>query len=688
MKKLMICMLCFTTMAFFTMGCGGTGTAEAATTTTSTLGAQFFSARDMEVGYDSENCTTISLSENEIIASDESVAINGSTVTIVDEGSYLVSGSLGNGQIVVDAIKTAKIQIILDNVSLSAKNTAPIYVKQGDKVFITMAQDSKNSLSVTGEFINIDENNIDAVIYSKEDLSLNGNGTLSIATEYGNGITSKDNLILTSGTYEINASGHGLEGKDQLGIAQGTYQITAGKDGLHSENTDDTTLGQIYIADGAFEISAQGDGIDASAFVEIDDGTFDIVTGGGSENAPVKQSENDFPTMRARPNGGGAMTPPDGTPTDSTTMTPPDAATTKTPTEMASETVVDTADGEAATTTISTKGIKATGNVNLNGGTFALDTYDDAIHGNLDVSIKGGTFDILTGDDGIHAENNVLITEGTIRIPKCYEGIEGTVVTVSGGDITIVATDDGINATKATVATGTTNIASEATTPSETKMTTPETTASETGTAADTPMRGMSRGEEGVCIEITGGNLHISSGGDGIDSNGDVLVSGGTTYVFGPSSGADNALDYDGEGTITGGTFVAVGTTSMLQNFGTSSTQGTMLVNLETAQTGEIALADASGVVLAKCVPEKSYQGVLMSTPEIKTEQTYTLVAGEETQKIEMTTLIYGEGGRMGGGKGQFTGTGEGGERPQRPEGEMKENPERTIQSAPENPTS
>lgn len=229
---------------------------------------------------------------NETKAASSGVSISGNIITISKEGTYVLSGALSEGQIVVDA-DSAKVQLVLDNVDITCASSAAIYVKNADKTFITLAEDSENILMNTAEYEAIDDNNIDAVIFSKDDLTLNGKGTLTINSEYGHGIVSKDDLKLVSGTCNITAKKHALSGKDSVRIAAGTYNLTSGKDGIHSENADDDEKGFVYIASGDFTIESTGDGIDASYVVQIDDGDFEITAGGGAENAT--KTNNDMP---------------------------------------------------------------------------------------------------------------------------------------------------------------------------------------------------------------------------------------------------------------------------------------------------------------------------------------------------------------------------------------------------------
>ena len=200
--------------------------------------ADMFTERDLAGTYDESEAVYVTLSDDGITGETDGVAINGQTVTITEEGTYVFSGTLSEGQIVVDA-DDAKVQIVLDNVDITCASSAAVYVKSAEKVFVTLAEGSQNTLRNTDEYVAIDDNNIDAVIFSKSDLTLNGTGSLTIVSAEGHGIVSKDDLVLTSGTYVITSASHGLSGKDSVRIANGSYTIVSGKDGIHAQNKDE-----------------------------------------------------------------------------------------------------------------------------------------------------------------------------------------------------------------------------------------------------------------------------------------------------------------------------------------------------------------------------------------------------------------------------------------------------------------
>lgn len=392
----------------------GTSQTETVETVSTESSSEMFTDRDMEIGYDEETSARITLSGTSASSDSDAVQVSDSTVTITDEGTYILSGTLNDGMIIVSAEDTDKIQLVLDNVEITSSTSAAIYVLEADKVFITTASGSENTLTNGGEYVAIDDNNIDAVIFSKSDLTLNGAGTLTINAAAGHGIVSKDDLVLTSGTYNITAASHGLSGKDSVRIANGTYTITSGKDGIQAENTDDTSLGFLYITGGTFTITAEGDGMSASAYLQIEDGSFTITTGEGSASVTMA--------------------------TDTTNFRQQDSFQTQTAT---------TEDD-----TTSQKGIKATGAITITGGTFLTDTADDAIHSNSDILISGDEFELKTGDDAIHADSAVTIQNGDFNINYCYEGIEGLSVTIDDGTFNITSVDDGINAAGGTDSSG------------------------------------------------------------------------------------------------------------------------------------------------------------------------------------------------------------------------------------------
>ena len=557
--------------------------------------ADMFTERDLAGTYEESEAVYVTLSDDGITGETDGVVIDGQTVTITEEGTYVFSGTLSEGQIVVDA-DDAKVQIVLDNVDITCASSAAVYVKSAEKVFVTLAEGSQNTLRNTDEYVAVDDNNIDAVIFAKSDLTLNGTGSLTIESANGHGIVSKDDLKITGGTYDITAAGHALSGKDSVRIADGTFILTAGKDGIHSGNEDNEEKGYIYIADGDFTITSDGDGMDASNIVQIEDGTFDITAGGGAANS-LKTHESDMP------GGPGGGMPQNGERPDGEDMPEmgerPDGANMpemgEKPDEENMPQMGEKPDGENMpqdTTTdesgTSTKGIKADGDMYLKGGTYQIDSADDSIHSNANITIADGTYTLATGDDGVHADDALIVNGGTITVTESYEGLEGLTVTINDGTIDITARDDGIN----------------------------------------------TAGEK---MELNGGYIHILAGGDGVDSNGDLTINGGEIYIDGPSDNGNSAIDYGDRSSayMNGGTLVAIGNSGMAEGMSDSSKQKVLMVKLgEQMEAGDVVLTDSEGNVIVSYTALKSYDCVIISTAEVENGATYTLTTSGTTTEV------------------------------------------------------
>jgi hypothetical protein len=312
---------------------------------------------------------------------------------------------------------------------------------------------------------------------------------------------SKNDLVITDGTYNITAASHGFSGKDSVAVADGTFNVTAGKDGIHSENDDDDEVGYIYIGGGSFALSVES--------------------------------------------------------------------------------------------------------------------------------------------DGMSAVNEIYVADGNITVSKSYEGLEARLINIVGGVVDITSSDDGLNAT--------------------------DKRGGESGESTSEDNFGFKGGfgggmmddtQDEANINITGGIININAEGDGVDSNGYFTMSGGELYVTGPSNSGNGALDYGIDATITGGIVVAAGQSGMAVNFGSDSTQGSILVNTSSQNEAgtKIVLTDSDGNKLLEWTMEKSYNSVVISCPEIVDGGTYTVSMGDNTTEVTMDGLIYGSG--FGMGQGGFGGGG------------------------------
>lgn len=515
-------------------GCG-VQTSEAATADTGETASQsvtadavsavdtdgLFSDRDLAGTYDESEAAAISLEGDSAVCDSDGVTVEGSRVTIGAEGVYLLSGTLTDGQIVVNAGETDKVQLVLAGADITSSTSAAIYALEADKVFITLAEGTENTLTNGGEYVAIDDNNIDAVIFAKTDLTLNGSGSLTVNAQAGHGVVSKDDLVVTGGSYTLTAASHGLSGKDSITIADGAFAITSGKDGIHAENSEDTALGYLYIADGSFTIAAQGDAVSASGALQIDSGTFALNTGEGSASVELTSSDQPGPMGGSGQKDFAAVTPPES----ATAPTEPVEAPTE-PTEAPVELATIPAEPSAAETeeeSVSQKGIKAEGSFAINGGTFTIDSVDDGLHAGGAMTLAAGTFTLSSGDDAVHCDDALTIQSGTFTIPYCYEGIEGLSITIEDGVFDITSQDDGLNAAGG---------------------------ADSSGFGGRQPDTFADSSDS--FITINGGTITIVSTGDSVDSNGDLTINGGTLNLTCNGSG-NTALDCDGTYTNNGG---------------------------------------------------------------------------------------------------------------------------------------
>ena len=220
-----------------------------------------FTTRDLDQNPDLNGATELSVSDGE-------------TVSVTKDGTYHITGSATDCTIRVEAGDKAKVQLVLDGVTITNKDFPAIYVVSADKCLITSF--NKNELSVSGTFRADGETNADAVIFSRDDIVLNGTGSLSVTSAKGNGVSCKDDLKVTGGTYTFNTALDSLEANDSISICDGTFSVTTQKDGMHCENEDDNTLGNIYISGGTFTINAKSDAIQSTTDVVLDGGTFDL----------------------------------------------------------------------------------------------------------------------------------------------------------------------------------------------------------------------------------------------------------------------------------------------------------------------------------------------------------------------------------------------------------------------------
>lgn len=547
-----------------------------------------------------EKAATVDLSalSNDVNA-DGATVLSNDVTTITSAGSYILTGAYAG--ITVNVGDGETVHLFLNNATIS--EGAGIAISNTNKkstLIITACENTENEVASKGDDVN--------AIHVKGTLKINGTGTIKVSAKK-NGIKVSKGLSIADSTLNVTAENHALSARFIEAENAKINVLSAGKDALNAECDDETqefTLDEGYVSLKSSKVfaSVSGDGIQADTFVYITGGSVDIKTSatfvsyGAESMATYNLSEDDFRYIKS-----------------GDTYKKIDDVATK---------------GARYAMIQSAKGIKCgeikyeidgteyvvTKNTNyfivIDGARVKINSSDDAIHTNSgNVLIKSGTLDLTTLDDGIHADELVKIDGGEITVNGSYEGIEGAYVEIGGGTIYITASDDGINA------------------------------------ASD---------DESVNehIIISGGTITVDASGDGIDSNGTIYVTGGTLIVYGPTTGADTGLDADGGILIDGGNVFVASSKEMLEIPASNSKSNVLVYGANTVPAGsEIILTNADGGEMARITLKKQAQAIILSTPELATNGTYSLYADENLlASFSVTETITAIGVRSNGRQG------------------------------------
>lgn len=547
-----------------------------------------------------EKAATVDLSAlSKDVNADGATVLSNDVTTITSAGSYILTGAYAGITVSVGNGETA--HLFLNNATISGG--AGIAISNTNKkstLIITACENTENEVASKGDDVN--------AIHVKGTLKINGTGTIKVSAKK-NGIKVSKGLSIADSTINLTAGNHALSARFIETENAKINVLSAGKDALNAECDDETqefTLDEGYVSLKSSKVfaSVSGDGIQADTFVYITGGSVDIETSAtfvsyrAESMAAYNLSEDDFRYIKS-----------------GDTYKKIDDVATK---------------GARYAMIQSAKGIKCgeikyeidgteyavTKNSNyfivIDGARVKIDSSDDAIHTNSgNVLIKGGTLDLTTLDDGIHADELVKIDGGEITVNGSYEGIEGAYVEIGGGTIYITASDDGINA------------------------------------ASD---------DESVNehIIISGGTITVDASGDGLDSNGTIYVTGGTLIVYGPTTGADTGLDADGGILIDGGNVFVASSKEMLEIPASNSKSNVLVYGVNTVPAGsEIILTNADGGEMVRITLKKQAQAIILSTPELATNGTYSLYADENLlASFSVTGTITAIGVRSNGGRG------------------------------------
>ena len=501
------------------------------------------------------------------------VTVNGSTYTITAAGEYTVTGSLEDGQILVDAGDEDEVVIILNNASISSSVSAPIQVENAGEVTVKSEEGSYNVINDTRTLTaaasdDEDEEDSDdpnAAIWSDCDLKITGKGTLIVTSTYDNGIKSEDDLKIKNVTLKVTAPGVALKGNDTLTVESGSIiAISTGADGVKTSNSDVSDKGNqrgvITISGGQLDIYAAGDGVSAAYSVIICEGegttpVINIMTGSNSEYTTASAS--------------------------------------------------------------SAKGIKSDNLIEVSAGTVTISAADDAIHANAavelengetstgSITVKGGSITVTSGDDGMHADGYLTISGGAVNIANSHEGLEANVIIVSGGTTYVYGDDDGVNAT------------SGATTP----------LVNVTGGYLEvaTPAGDTDAIDSNGNVTISGGFVLVKAGAQGgmagsVDVDGSITVSGGTVVAFGgicelPSGNSVNTYATSGTSFSAGSYTVADGSGNTLFTFELDSTCSSLWMSSELFEQGSSYSLEKDGSQVLSWTQSSSVEGSYNATP-------------------------------------------------------------------------
>lgn len=576
---------------------------------------------------------SITLSPDGSTSTDASVRIDGQTVTITQAGTYQIAGTLDDGALIVESGENAKITLVLGGVSIKNSTGAAIQISTADDVTIELAEGTTNVLQ-SGEEVDIatateSKEASGGALQSKVDLKIKGKGSLTVLGYLNNGIHCTKDLKIKNGNISVTALGHGIKGKNSVTVSGGTVTVTSGKDGITSDETENEEKGFVTIENGEIIITSVGDGVSAETTLTVTGGVISIISGGGSANAQQKTDNMrgwwDFDNSASDDNS------------------------------------------------VSCKGLKAGKALVISGGSITIDAQDDALHTDGDMTISGGECILSTGDDGAHAALSLTVLDGKITVLTSYEGLEANQITLADGELDITATDDGINANGGSDGfsggfgggmggsfggrrNDTNNHSGDMTppdgnAPSGNPPTMPGQDAADSTTTDDTT-------DKQPVLLITGGKITVNADGDGLDSNGNLRVEGGDITINGPANGGNGALDIGtengGAGVIAGGTLIALGTSSMAENFGSTSTQCAFLVTMNSFGAGEtITITDSQGNVLYTGVTVKSANSVVFSSADLVVGETYTVTIGSTSATVTQSSTVVGNSNVFGGGFGR-----------------------------------
>ena len=510
-------------------------------------------------------------------------------VKIYKAGIYVISGKCDDGYIYVEA-KKAIVKIVLDNLELKSSSSGCIIIDDSKKTFINCKEGTTSYLTDSSEsYIYTNEKQeyytANGCIYSRDDLTINGKGSLVINGNYQDGIVCNDDFIIYNSHVSILANNHGINVNDSFTTDQAKLDIVSGGDGIHSINNDVSYSNYTSIFGGQIDIISGGDGIDSSGVMGIENGYINIISGETDKKPTSYKGISSMSNVIINNSSLMISTTDKGIKADQDIVI------------SGGNIIID------ATTCL-----KADNIVEINNGDVTLNSFSDGINSTNKVNINGGTIVLSVLDDGVHADKQIQINGGFIEIIKSTEGLESPEIEINGGELRSTSSDDGININCV---------------PHDMM-----------GGFGNINMNQVLSGK----LVVNDGYLWVNSYGDGIDSNDEVIINGGTVIICGPVNDSNGALDFDTSCEINGGLIIICGTNGMATP--PSKTKSNVIqigFEYQINQGDTILITDEDDNVIFGFTNIKSYENIIISSNELIKNSTYKIYTGAkvETQAID-----------------------------------------------------
>jgi hypothetical protein len=591
-----------------------------------------------------KNVGTINL--NNLAVTGSGVSVDGSVITISEGGDFEITGTLEDGQIVVDT--EDKVKLRLSGMNLTNTTGSAIYIKNADKAYITVSENTRNTLT-DGETYTSGDEKEKGCITSRDNLEIKGKGSLIVNGNYNHGIYASDSLEIENGNITINAKNDGIHANDTLAVSGGSVNITAEGDGLQAEEIVDITGGSVTVTTTGTVSASSSENGGMGGF------------GGGRGNMQQQSTDDDSEDTSSKGIKAGWMLD----------ISDGDVTVNSTDHAIHCSSDMNIKGGNLTLSSESKKGISAHGDLVIDDGDINITKSTEGIETKQIMTINGGNISVIASDDGFNAGGGSDMFGG---MGGGQGGMDGKDMQggKGGGQNNDMQQSDSM--TPPEMPSGDMNGGQMPEMPSgdmqDGQM------PSDDGGKGGGKGGGQGGGQGGPGmgsesneistehhIQINGGTIYISAQGDGIDSNGSLVIDGGKVTVEGSTSGGDSALDSDGAMMINGGEVIAVGAVGMVEAPNSYSKQNVLNYTLsESADSGKkFEIKNSNGDIIVSYTPSKKYQSVIFSSDKLTTGEEYTVyVDGEQKDTFTVSDVVTNAGstssGGMGGGQGDANG--------------------------------